>query len=192
MATPDEIRASMESYIKYMCESDIDGIMSLYADDAVVEFVGPAIQIVKLAGDAPDGQVEELLGAPPQNVLYTYTVTNAGDTHLNGLAVVDDRGTSSTADDVNFVGVSQGLPNEVVVAALNVNLAPNASLTFSATLAATLGVTTNIATVTGNPTDAGGDDEADHNVTTAGAVTADVGVLVPTATATITFQVTIN
>jgi uncharacterized repeat protein (TIGR01451 family) len=41
-------------------------------------------------------------------------------------------------------------------------------------------------------TDAGGDDEADHNVTTAGAVTVDVGTLVPTATATVSFQVTIN
>jgi uncharacterized repeat protein (TIGR01451 family) len=41
-------------------------------------------------------------------------------------------------------------------------------------------------------TDAGGDDEADYNVTTGGAVTVDVGILIPTATATITFQVTIN
>ena len=35
--TPDEIRSAMESYIKYMCESDIDGIMDLYADDAFAE-----------------------------------------------------------------------------------------------------------------------------------------------------------
>lgn len=41
-------------------------------------------------------------------------------------------------------------------------------------------------------TDVGGDDEADHNVTNAGAVTVDAGVLIPTATATITFQVVIN
>lgn len=41
-------------------------------------------------------------------------------------------------------------------------------------------------------TDSGGDDEADHNVTTGGAVTVDAGILIPTATATITFQVVIN
>ena len=35
-------------------------------------------------------------------------------------------------------------------------------------------------------------DEADFNVTTAGAVTVNVGTLIPTATATITFQVIIN
>ncbi len=41
-------------------------------------------------------------------------------------------------------------------------------------------------------TDAGGDDEADYNVTNAGAVTVNVGTLAPTASATVTFQVTIN
>ncbi len=41
-------------------------------------------------------------------------------------------------------------------------------------------------------TDAGGDDEGDHNATTPGAVTVDAGVLIPTATATISFQVVIN
>lgn len=41
-------------------------------------------------------------------------------------------------------------------------------------------------------TDAGGDDEADHDVTNPGAVTVNVGTLVPTATATVSFQVIIN
>ena len=35
-------------------------------------------------------------------------------------------------------------------------------------------------------------DAADHNVTNAGAITVNVGTLIPTATATVTFQVTIN
>lgn len=41
-------------------------------------------------------------------------------------------------------------------------------------------------------TDAGFDDEGDFNVTTAGAITMSIGTLAPTASATVTFQVTIN
>lgn len=41
-------------------------------------------------------------------------------------------------------------------------------------------------------TDIADADQADHNVTNAGAVTVNVGALIPTATATITFKVTIN
>ena len=37
MPDPDEIRAAMQIYVKLLCESDIDGIMDLYADDATVE-----------------------------------------------------------------------------------------------------------------------------------------------------------
>ncbi len=41
-------------------------------------------------------------------------------------------------------------------------------------------------------TDAGADDEADFGVTTGGAVTVSIGTLAPGASATVTFQVTIN
>jgi steroid delta-isomerase len=65
MPTPDEIRSAMESYIKFMCESDIDGIMDLYADDAVVEDpVGGSVVEGRenlrnfYAGSAPKLQVE--------------------------------------------------------------------------------------------------------------------------------------
>jgi steroid delta-isomerase len=65
MPTPDEIRSAMESYIKFMCERDIDGIMDLYADDAVVEDpVGGAVVEGRenlrsfYAGSAPKLQVE--------------------------------------------------------------------------------------------------------------------------------------
>jgi steroid delta-isomerase len=37
MPDPVKIRSAMQSYIKYLCESDVDGIMSLYSDDASVE-----------------------------------------------------------------------------------------------------------------------------------------------------------
>lgn len=37
MPSPSEIRATIESYIEMMCQSDIEGIMALYADDATAE-----------------------------------------------------------------------------------------------------------------------------------------------------------
>ncbi len=37
MPDPVKIRSAMQSYVKYLCESDVDGIMSLYSDDASVE-----------------------------------------------------------------------------------------------------------------------------------------------------------
>ena len=37
MPTPDELRNAMQSYIKLMCDSDIDGILNLYAEDASAE-----------------------------------------------------------------------------------------------------------------------------------------------------------
>ena len=65
MPTPDEIRNAMHAYIEYMCDSDIDGILDLYAEDATAEDpVGGAIQRGKealrafYAGTAPKLQVE--------------------------------------------------------------------------------------------------------------------------------------
>lgn len=65
MPTPADIRHAMELYIKYMCESDIDGIISLFADDAKVEdpVGGTLIEGVEnvrsfYAGSAPMLQVE--------------------------------------------------------------------------------------------------------------------------------------
>lgn len=37
MPSPSEIRATIESYIEMMCQSDIEGIMALYADGATAE-----------------------------------------------------------------------------------------------------------------------------------------------------------
>jgi len=45
MPAPEEIRSIVQSYVKMMCDSDIDGILSLYADDATAEDpVGGEIQ----------------------------------------------------------------------------------------------------------------------------------------------------
>jgi steroid delta-isomerase len=37
MPTPEQIRATVQTYIQMMCISDIDGIMALYAEDATAE-----------------------------------------------------------------------------------------------------------------------------------------------------------
>ena len=37
MATPAEIRAAVESYVKLMTAGDADGVTALYADDASIE-----------------------------------------------------------------------------------------------------------------------------------------------------------
>ena len=65
MPTPDEIRATMQDYIKFMCDSDIESIMGLYADDASVEDPvgaepksGREILRAFYAGSAPKLQVE--------------------------------------------------------------------------------------------------------------------------------------
>lgn len=49
----------------------------------------PAIQIVKVAGTAPDGTV--LTVASGANVTYTYTVYNIGNVTLTGITVTDDK-----------------------------------------------------------------------------------------------------
>ncbi len=37
MPSPDEMRATVERYVKMMCDSEIDGIIDLFADDAWAE-----------------------------------------------------------------------------------------------------------------------------------------------------------
>ena len=45
MPTAAEIRRAIESYVKFMCDSNVDGILELYADDATAEDpVGGEIQ----------------------------------------------------------------------------------------------------------------------------------------------------
>lgn len=37
MPSPEEIRAAMQRYLTFLCESDVEGIMELYAEGATVE-----------------------------------------------------------------------------------------------------------------------------------------------------------
>ncbi|MEW6224719.1 MAG: VWA domain-containing protein, partial [Chloroflexota bacterium] len=105
-------------------------------DSAVVEVQCVAIDIVKTAGTADDG--EELV-AGAGDVLFSYLVTNPGTAALVDVAVVDDHGTPDDASD------------DVVVTCPQTTLAAGASMTCTATIAVGEGVTTNVATVTGSP-----------------------------------------
>jgi steroid delta-isomerase len=65
MPSPDEIRDAIQSYIKLMCDSDIDGILDLYDENGKAEDpVGGALQEGKealrnfYAGTAPKLHVE--------------------------------------------------------------------------------------------------------------------------------------
>ncbi|TMG24206.1 MAG: hypothetical protein E6H96_07285, partial [Chloroflexi bacterium] len=102
-------------------------------DNAVVDIVGPGIQIIKTAGTAADGA--EFV-TQPGPVTFTYVITNTGEVTLLNVVVVDDNGTpADTSDDVT-VGT---------IASLDVGE--------SVTLTKTLDVTTNrtnVATATGH------------------------------------------
>ena len=93
-----------------------------------------AIQIVKTAGNAPDGTTlrTDTIGEP---VTYTYKVTNIGRTYLKDVVVTDDK--------LGDIGTVTGL------------LAPGASATLTKTAAISVD-TTNIGTATGTPCDENG------------------------------------
>ena len=125
--------------------NDLPGLVDpTDSDDAIVDLVQPQmpdIQIIKLAGTAPDGGVFTINS--PQMVTYTYLVTNTGTTFLDDITIVDDRGTVDLSDDVTIPvpGILAPSATQQVMSAFMVS-----------------GDLTNIADVTGNPTDASGND----------------------------------
>ncbi len=100
----------------------------------------PAIQIVKTAGTAADG---ETLTTAAGDVEYTYVVTNTGNTYLSDITITDDAGTAGdAADDVTLTNADCAdlagplAPDDSVTCTYTFNIADN---------------TTNIADTTGNP-----------------------------------------
>jgi len=123
------------------------------SDDAVVDVVAPALQLVKLAGNAADGATEYIVAG--QNVIYSYAVSNAGNTYLSSILVTDD-----------VLGV---------VGAITGPLAPGATATLYATNLNVVADVTNIGVASGNPTDANGNDLPDiSNVTDSDDAVVDV------------------
>ena len=128
-------------------------------NDADFGYAKPGIKLVKTAGNAADGETEYIGSA--QNVTFTYTYTNTGETHLKDITVVDDNGTpSDTSDDFTVCSVSGPL-------------APNASgtCTVSRMISADM---TNTAKVTANPTDGNGADLPGDDVTDTDDATVDI------------------
>ena len=114
-------------------------------DDAETLF--PGIDLVKVAGDAPDGEV---LISSDEEVTFTFTVTNTGGTHLSDIQIVDDAGTpSDTTDDVTLTSAE--------CAELAGPLAPGESIECTLTLSVTESPYVNNATTIGTPTDENGD-----------------------------------
>lgn len=122
-------------------------------DDAEV-IVPPAIEIVKTAGGAGDGDILNLDSAG--DVEFTYTVTNTGGTYLTDILITDDNGTpADTSDDATIT--SAECPD------LAGPLAPGDSVTCTQMITVSNPTYTNTAGVTGAPTDSNGDVYEDEN-----------------------------
>ena len=103
------------------------------SDDAVVNVIGPSIQIVKTAGTAADGA--EYV-TQPGLVTYHYAVTNTGEVDLVGVHVVDDHGTpADTSDDIAVC----------TIPSLAIGQTVNCSVTLTVLVS-----TTNVAVATGH------------------------------------------
>ncbi|MFQ5658212.1 MAG: FecR domain-containing protein, partial [Candidatus Methylomirabilales bacterium] len=101
------------------------------SDDAVVDVVSPAVELIKTAGNAADDTI--LTVNVGDSVTYNYEVTNTGDTELININVSDDQ--------LGPVGTIT-------------SLAPGASQTLTATTTISADVT-NLGTVTATPAQGG-------------------------------------
>jgi len=127
--------------------TDLPGNDVSDTDDAVVDIVAPAIELIKTADNAADNTIDYINSG--DNVVYHYKVTNKGDTYLSNIVVKDDNGTpNDTSDDFTACTITGPL-------------APNASQTCDYTVNNVTADVTNIATATGNPTDSNGNDLPD-------------------------------
>jgi len=108
-----------------------------------VHVVEPGIDLVKLAGTAPDGDIYYL--SAPGDVTFTYIVTNTGDTYLSPIVIVDDNGTPGDPGD------------DFTVCTITAPLAPGASAQCQTTVYVD-DYRHNLAEATGNPSDGAGND----------------------------------
>ena len=113
-------------------------------------FARAGINVVKTAGNAPDGSTLPISGAT--NVLFTYTFTNTGETSLIDVVITDDNGTPGNTGDDFTVCTKPG------------PYAPNANDTCTAQRVVS-GNYTNIATAKGTPADIFGTKISNTDVT---------------------------
>jgi len=137
--------------------------------DADFGYALAGIDLVKLAGDTPDGQIR-YISAPGAWVNYTYTVTNTGQTHLSNIVITDDNGTPGVPGD------------DFQVCTIPGPLAPGSSWSCTKSIYVSTN-RTNWATAVGNPTSSGGTDLPGDNASDVDNAVVEVLAL-PTATPT--------
>lgn len=75
----------------------------------------PRVTVDKVAGDGPAGPYvdgDALVVLPGNGVVFSYNVTNAGNTPLSGVVVSDDNGTPANATDDFVLAVGDLAPGE--------------------------------------------------------------------------------
>ena len=118
--------------------NEADAMTRNNTDSDDIEVLCAGIDLVKTAGDVPDG--ETMLLAAPGDVEFTYVVRNTGTAPLINVELVDD---NATPDDTT---------DDVTVTCPQSTLAPDEEMTCTVTLPVTgYGLKTNIAVVTGAP-----------------------------------------
>ncbi|NNC79816.1 MAG: DUF11 domain-containing protein, partial [Acidimicrobiales bacterium] len=122
-------------------------------DPADVVLVSPAVSLVAVAGNAPDGDIEYVDATGP--VTFTYAVDNVGDTDVDSIDIFDSNGTpTDLSDDVLLCSIAGQLaPSD-----------PAASCTSDIAITADVLQT---AVVVANPVTAAGEDLPDISDVTA-------------------------
>ncbi len=145
------LESAPEDFINYarVTGETPDGHMPTDEDEAEVDTLSSSVNIVKTAGDAPDGDGYVHIGEP---VIFTYTVTNTGESHLKDIVVNDDNGTPTDETDDFTVDAATCpalagpvAPEEVVVCTVEIDVPIGL-------------IHVNIAETTGTPTDEDGTD----------------------------------
>ncbi len=120
-------------------------------DNNYAVVVYPGIDIIKTAGDAPDG---ETWLSSETVVPFTYTVTNTGGTYLSNALITDDSGTDDPSDDV--------LVTPTECPALAGPIAPDDSVTCQLELEVLTRPYRNNSGTTATPTDEDGNEYVDE------------------------------
>lgn len=103
LATQDEIddNGGGDGYIDNLATADSNETESVTDSASVLIEQNPAIAMEKVTGDG-EGGIEDGDGVTliaGSEVVWTYRVTNAGNTSLSNVTVTDDNGTEDTLDD---------------------------------------------------------------------------------------------
>ena len=139
-------------------------------------FAQTSLDLVKLAGDAPDNTPLNL-PYPGGPVTYTYRITNTGETWLIGIVITDDNGTPLNPADDQVI-------TSATCPALAGPVAPGAAVQCTWANVPVSASRTNIAVATGTPSDEFGTPFGGSTPRDSDDAVVIVGTPTPTATAT--------